>query len=395
MSDRLDILAVLRAPLENYPPSLNQMQLLAEQGRRIAVIDLAPVSQAGYGLWSHPGVRRLRVGRYGGIESLPRRLANHLAFSRSVRRAIRAARPKVVIAYDPNAIAAVGLPDAFNVWHFHELFDPRGEGGPLTRRAIAFAHAHATRADMLIFPDAGRAEAFGHATGRAIEAEVVFNCPRRLDVLPNDRLRPALAARGVRVDGPIVLFQGWIGPSRCIEPVIASMAEWPTDARLVLIGPVKDEYRDALVALAAETGVVERVVILGRVPYAELLGYTTGADIGLSIVSERAERNLSWKYTAGAINKRFEYMAVGLPQIANHGRGMAALIQDSGAGALVDPQDAGAIGRSIAALLADSDARRGMAARARTAHLDRFCYETQFAPVLRRLGTVLDKADRG
>jgi glycosyltransferase involved in cell wall biosynthesis len=393
MSERLDVLAVLRAPLENYPPSLNQLQLLAEQGRRIVVVDVAPRDEAGYGLWSHPGVRRLRVGRQGGAASLARRLADSWRFTHAVRWAIRAKRPRAVIAYDPNGMAATGLPSAFNVWHFHELFDPRGPGGALTRRAIAFAHRHAARADLVIFPDAGRAEAFGQITGQETDAEVVFNCPRRLLAPPPDRLHPALAERGVPAGTPIVLFQGWIGPSRCIEPVIASMANWPAEARLVLIGPVKDDYRAALISLAAGAGVTERVIFLGRVPYAELLGYTAGADLGLSIVSERAENNLSWKYTAGAINKRFEYMAVGLPQIANRGPGMAALIECTGAGLLVDPDDSGEIGAAVARLLPEPEALKAMGERARRAHLGRFCYEVQFAPVLERLDAVLQGAD--
>jgi hypothetical protein len=35
----LDVLAIIRAPLELYPPSLHQVGLLAEAGLRVAVVD--------------------------------------------------------------------------------------------------------------------------------------------------------------------------------------------------------------------------------------------------------------------------------------------------------------------------------------------------------------------
>ncbi|MEQ8744312.1 glycosyltransferase [Parasphingorhabdus sp.] len=389
---RLDILAVLRAPLENYPPSLNQMQILAEQGRNLVVIDVAPEDEEAHGFWSYPGVQRIRVGRQGSKHSLPRRIAETLRFSWAVRRAIRSHRPRIVIAYDPYAMMAAGLPDAFNVWHFHELVDPHAQGGLLTRRAIGVACRDAARADMVIFPDAGRADAFHRIIGKRIEAQVVFNCPRRLETPPADSLHPALADRGIKVAGPIVLFQGWIGPSRCVEAVIRSMTVWPLDASLVLIGPVKDAYRAELVALASAQGVAERVIFLGRIPYADLLGYTAGADVGLAIVSEHAENNRSWAHTAGAVNKRFEYMAVGLPQIANRGSGMKALIENTGAGILVDSEKPEEIGQAIARLLADPSAAAAMGARARQVHLDRFCYEKEFEPVLQRFDAVLQGA---
>lgn len=379
---QLDILAVLRAPLENYPPSLNQMQILAEQGRNLAVIDVAPEDDKGHGFWTYAGVQRIRIGRQNSKHSLPKRIAETLRFSWAVKRAIRRYRPRIVIAYDPFAMVAAGLPDAFNVWHFHELVDPQARGGFLTRRAIGVACRNAARADMVIFPDANRADAFNKLIGKQIKAQVVFNCPRRLETLPADSLHRALVHRGIQAEGPIVLFQGWIGPSRCVEAVIKSMAAWPLEARLVLIGPVKDAYRAELVALAAAQGVAERVVFLGRIPYAVLLGYTVGADVGLAIVSEHAEDNRSWAHTAGAVNKRFEYMSVGLPQIANRGSGMKALIEETGVGVLVDPDNPREIGQAVVRLLSDPQAVQAIGFRARQIHLERFCYEREFEPVL-------------
>jgi glycosyltransferase involved in cell wall biosynthesis len=97
-------------------------------------------------------------------------------------------------------------------------------------------------------------------------------------------------------------------------------------------------------------------------------------------------------YTAGAVNKRFEYMALGVPQIANTGPGMSEVIEDSGAGVLVDCEDPASIGEKICSLLSNPEWRRRIALNARQAHLEKYCYEVQFGPVLERLETLTSKA---
>ncbi|MCP4508050.1 MAG: hypothetical protein GY826_16900, partial [Fuerstiella sp.] len=37
--NRADVVAVIRAPLEQYPPTLNQVALLSESGLKVAVVD--------------------------------------------------------------------------------------------------------------------------------------------------------------------------------------------------------------------------------------------------------------------------------------------------------------------------------------------------------------------
>ena len=397
---RPDVLAILRAPLEAYPPSLNQVRLLARRGVRVAVAELSPSLPTNDALAGEIGVQRHRLGQARVLEKpapIARRLADHVRFSRGVRDLLKRLRPAVVLAYDPNAMLASGRREAggdapYTIWHFHELFDPAAAAlGPLGRRAIRFADAHAREADCVVFPDAHRASAYQERIGHALDVEIVMNCPLRVadDALPADALRPRLASLGLDQHAPIVLFQGWIGRSRAIAEVIASMAHWPDDARLVLIGPVREGAQRALEADARTHGVARRVHFLGPVPYTELMSYTVGADVGLSLVSSRADGDPNWRYTAGALNKRFEYMAAGVPQIASVGPGMAEVIEHPGVGVLVDPDDPEAIGAAIADLLSDRERRIAMGRRAREAHLTRFAYEHQMAPLMRRIEVAL------
>ena len=389
---RCDVLAVIRAPLELYPPSLNQVRLMARRGLAVAVADVAPALPVEDALAGEPGTVRHTFGVQRVLEGqrvgLARRLLDHAAFGHGVRRLAARLRPAVVVAYDPTAIAAVRRPPgAVLVDHFHELPLPETARGPLMRRAAAAAARHAAVADLVVFPDRDRARVYAEATGVALDPHIVCNCPLAVPdtALPADALRPRLTARGVPADAPVVLFQGWIGPSRAIAETIRSMPLWPAAARFVLIGPVRARTRDALMALAAEVGVAARVVFLEPVPYQALMAHTVGADIGLALVSPRHDAEPAWRYTAGAVNKRFEYMAAGVAQVASTGPGMAGIVEETGTGLLADPDDPAAIGAAVARLLAHPGMRREMAAQARRAHLARFSYERQFAPVLARI----------
>jgi glycosyltransferase involved in cell wall biosynthesis len=383
-----EILAALRAPLENYPPSLNQVQLLAEAGHQVIVADVKPHDEAGHGLWTHPNVIRIRTKPLAIGASLLQRAEAAARYSFIVRRMIRLRRPRVVFAYDPYGMAAAGLSPAFNIWHFHELFDQDGDMGVLNRSAVRFANKNARHADIVIFPDADRGAAFIQETQHDASIEVVNNCPRRLEALPGDLLRPKLAEMAIKPSVPIVLFQGWIGPTRCIEQTVMSMPLWPPDAHFVLIGPVEQAYREKLTSLATEIGVSGRLVFLGRIPYQDLFAYTVGADIGLSIVTDRAGNGLNWKLSSGAINKRFEYMACGVPQVANKGPGMNELIESRGVGLLVDPESFQDIGKAIQTLLSDPSKLKQAASSARALHLDHFNYEQQFLPIVDKIVTI-------
>jgi glycosyltransferase involved in cell wall biosynthesis len=209
-----------------------------------------------------------------------------------------------------------------------------------------------------------------------------MNCPRRLAKVPADHLAAKLAAHEL-AGFSAVYFHGWIGPSRCLETVIQSMRWWPARTLFVMVGPVMATYRDSLLALARQRGSESRLVFLGSVPYDEVFHLAAGAAVGCSLVADQNDPN--WTYSAGAINKRFEYMAVGLPQVANGGAGMRELIEESDCGVLADPTSPEDVGRALARLLEDRTVRAGMSENSRKAHLSNFNYEYQFAPVLSQI----------
>ncbi len=382
-----DVLAVIRAPLEQYPPSLNQVKLLAQAGLRVAVVDTQHSDYSEYPFPYQENVLRFHVGPHVQLfkERSPNLLVRMIRgqlFHRRTQSLIRRLKPKVVIAYDPNGMEAVGriwncTRPPILIWHFHELFLNSKATGFFTRRAIRFSSEQANQADTIVFPDRHRADFFCNENRTKSKPLIVMNCPPRLDILPENTLPQHMTQFGVSPQAPIIYFQGWIGPSRCFEAIIQSMPHWPADAVLVLVGPVASEYRDQLQSLANTIGVKSRVIFIAAVPYKDLAGLTVGATLGLSILSDAVEKDLSWKFSAGSTNKRFEYMSVGVPQVANQGPGMQEIIEQTGAGALVNPTDPSDIGQTIARLLKDRILLQAMSINARQAHLTQYCLEKQ------------------
>lgn len=390
----VDVLAVIYAPLEKYPPSVNQVALLAESGLQVVVIDCF-----------HPNVRRLEfsgdnpVVRISGsryteqfrepLRNRGIRLLRLCQFKYRLNRLIKQLLPKVIIAYDTYAFYLVGnLSDIYPrprlVWHFHELpgFVSQTKLGGMVGRAEKFIRIQAHSTDMWIVPDYDRAEHLSQLIPPPHDHFIAMNCPRRLELLPRGKLKQRLRDISFKPQ-KIVLFQGAIEQNRCIETIIRSLHVWPLCAGLVLLGPVESSYKSRLLQLAADTGHESRVTFLDPVPYSEVLSHTVDADVACCLVHEKGNKN--WEYSAGAVNKRFEYMAAGVPQVTNGGAGMSRIISERNTGLLVDPRNSEQVGRAIKALLDDSSMHAQIAQNARNSHLSVFNYEAQFQNPLERL----------
>ncbi len=385
----LDVLLVIRSCAEHYPPTVNQASLLAEAGLRVGVIDLSADGAADA---LRPSIRRWRVHRMWDSKREPPfpswvRWTNWVRFFRSCQLVIRNSHPRVVIAYDTLGSIFV-KPDPLRyrtVYHFHELTGPKPQESFGPRRARLKAAERSRHADLVVFSDAHRARIFQERAGLSALPKVVMNCPRRLEHVPFSPLRQQLALNSqlstlnLQRSTQLVCYLGSVGADQGLVEAAASMKHWPTDARLVLIGPASHTVKGRILQAAAGTpGAAERVMFLGAFPHPEALALAAGADLGISLIQPNNE---SWRYSAGAINKRFEYMALGLPQVTNNGPGVSEIIEKNGCGLCADPRSPEVIGQAVSRLLEDEPRRHSCSANARACHLRNFNYEHQFNEV--------------
>jgi glycosyltransferase involved in cell wall biosynthesis len=176
---------------------------------------------------------------------------------------------------------------------------------------------------------------------------LIRNVPEYQTPVPSDRLRRHL---GLSAQTRIALYQGNLQPDRGLDRLVHAAKFLDPDIVIVLMG--RNVMGDSLQKLIAQEGVAERVKILPAVPYAELLEWTTSADIGLIIYSRSHSLNVQMCLP----NKLFEYLMAGLPVLASSLDAVADILQTYAVGNVVPSLEPEAVGRAISALVVDGAA---------------------------------------
>lgn len=214
-----------------------------------------------------------------------------------------------------------------------------------------------------------------------------FECERPLVVLNASAMRRSEDphprrfhdALGLPAETPVVLYHGGFSPGRGIPELIDAMAEVP-GAHLVLLGYGRLEGE--LRARAASPDVAGRVDVLPAVPPADLLDWVASADVvAIPIQGDTLNHRLATP------NKLFEALAAGVPVVASDLAGMAPIVRELDAGALVDPARPSSIAAGIRGVLdPPPDAREGNRARIRAAAAGRYDWPAQFERLLAEYG---------
>jgi glycosyltransferase involved in cell wall biosynthesis len=186
--------------------------------------------------------------------------------------------------------------------------------------------------------------------GRARTVAIIRNIPPMQNVTggrpPGELRRKLRIPAGHRV----VLYQGGVGPSRNLEPVIRAMAHVP-EAALVIRGPAIEYFSEAYLKLAAESGATGRVFCLPAVPSARVVAEARAADMGLWTLL--ANVGLNFKYSLP--NKVFEYLAAGLPLLGADLPEVRRLVDRYGLGLCFDPECPRSIADAINRLVLDDN----------------------------------------
>ena len=110
-------------------------------------------------------------------------------------------------------------------------------------------------------------------------------------------------------DIKILLYQGVLLKGRGIAPILNSMVKIPNTV-LVVLGD--GEQKNNFQKLADQLKITDRVIFAGTVNQKELINYTAGGDIGLSLIE-----NISVSYYHALPNKMFEYIIARLPVLTS------------------------------------------------------------------------------
>jgi glycosyltransferase involved in cell wall biosynthesis len=174
--------------------------------------------------------------------------------------------------------------------------------------------------------------------------------PMGVDAALFDRAQIA-PADDARLDGRrVVLYLGRIAQARRSDfllDVAAILRERMPDVLLVIAGdaPSSDEMAWMRRAIAAR-GLDGHVLLTGWLPQRTALGYAVRAEVGLSPIPRGA------LYDVSSPTKLVEYLALGIPSVANDIPDQALVVQESGAG-LCAPMEAEAFAGATLRLLND------------------------------------------
>jgi len=162
----------------------------------------------------------------------------------------------------------------------------------------------------------------------------------------------------------LVLYQGGVGPSRLLEPVIEALKYAPS-AHLVIRGPGLDRYQAHYVEVARKAGVADRLTCLPPVPARAVVEAARTADAGLYTVP-----NLCKNIAYALPNKVFEYLAAGLPLLVADYPEVRRLVERYPVGLLFDPYSPMSIAAAINRLAREPELRRSFADGTRRALTD-------------------------
>jgi glycosyltransferase involved in cell wall biosynthesis len=139
----------------------------------------------------------------------------------------------------------------------------------------------------------------------------------------------------------VVLWQGGVGPTRLIEPIIEAFELIPRGI-LVIRGPAIEEFGSGYLELARAHGCGSRVFCLPPVPSRDVVAAAAGADAGIWSLP-----NLCKNFYYALPNKVFEYLAAGLPVLAADYPEVQRLVRRYEIGLSFDPYDPASIAAQV------------------------------------------------
>ena len=363
------------------------MRALIEAGVTLEVFAVAPLDPS---LWHY----RLDLLNE---DVLPRRRVHHLGIAQSLRAVASRQPPRVVARFARDTAAVSASAARFGL-------------GPLAKsvyvfpKAWAWAAQHADRFDHVLAYWGNYAGTCAYLFHRLIERPIPFSIwlhagtdLYRTPVYLREKLRYAdaiitccefnrgflaerypvaaepivpkvfvsyhgldLATFPYRPDGRPprkVLAVGRFAPAKGFDHLLratAALCARGTPIELELVGDGPE--RGALVALAHQLGLAERVRFRGWLPFTEVRDAMSAATVLVHPSDGLGD---------GLPNVLREAMAVGTPVIASHVAGIPEALDSGRCGVLVPPGDEPALAEAIAGLLADPGRRRDFAARGR------------------------------
>lgn len=176
------------------------------------------------------------------------------------------------------------------------------------------------------------------------------------------------------------LFQGGFAEGRGIDLLVDAWKDTSQNAILFLRGP-DNAYKDRMKQLASDTGLLgTRIHFPDAVREDELVDEASQADVGLIPYTPSGIN-----YSHCCPNKMSQYMAAGLPIIANRTSFVEKTIEDAGCGVVLAFTKRSQLVETINTFAADADLRAKLGQKARMYFRDVFHWENMASPLYKSI----------
>lgn len=154
---------------------------------------------------------------------------------------------------------------------------------------------------------------------------VIYNFPPKISSAKPFDLRKSF---NLSESTYLAIYQGMLLNGRGIKLAIECL-KYTEDLHLVVAGsgPMETHFK----RFAQSLGVENNVHFLGRIPYIDLLSYTTSCDVGLCLVEP-----ISFSYELALPNKLFEYIQAKIPVVATRLPAIEKIFQSHNLGILIE-----------------------------------------------------------
>lgn len=361
-----------------YPPLINAAMLFADAGWEVAFLG-APSADKDLALPAHSQIRRFDIPVRPSYAVTK---ADYARYCASSLRLARSLKPDLVYASDPigalPGLLATWASGARFVYHEHDSPNRESELNPLFRRA---RRAAVCRAEKIVFPNRGRAEAAQFELRFELERlSIVWNAPSKAEIIAETPVRP--------LDPFVVYYHGTITPDRLPETVAEAVARLGRPACLRIAGyetPSGYGYIERLESRFGRFGEGGVIEFIGQIDRSRLLSEASKAHVGLALMPI-AGGDINMQCMVGASNKAFDYMAAGLPLLVSDLSDWRETFVSSGHALAVDPASSMSVAAALQRLTDHPAFRAEMGARNRAKIAADWNYERQFEPVLLALG---------
>lgn len=366
-----------------YPPVINAIKILSKEFNLVVICRSQNEIQLQYG----ENIKLYRLGRQKTSKAKEDQnfFIKFFEFVFFVGKAISIAKHyhfHLIYAYDMHGLLAGFLAARIGkgikiIYHSLELNEFKDLSG--LSYLIKYLEGRLVHyVEKVVICDINRARYFQKVTRIIKLPDVVMNTPLTINKLPENKLNSILMAKGFSNQAKVVLYQGALNKDHFILEIIRSMSSWPEDSLFVLMGYSQGNFMDFIWKEAETLQLNSRIIQLPFINYNELFHYSVGAYLGMALYSNK---NYNQTFNAGASNKIFEYLSMGVPIVTNKSPYFSEVL-DSSVAYFVDPNSIEDISGAVNLAFQDPENHRRKSEAARKQHLTKFNYERQFRPIL-------------